>query len=85
MEFQGERIDFRNGLIEDIFGNFYMDFSMEFQGERIDFRKGETIHTENSYKYSIDEFEEILHEAGFSRTTCLTDQRKYYGIFISDP
>lgn len=62
-----------------------VDFSMEFQGERIDFRKGETIHTENSYKYSIDEIEEILHEAGFSRTSCLTDQRKYYGIFISDP
>lgn len=29
-------------------------------GEQIDFKKGEMIHTENSYKYSTEEFSELI-------------------------
>jgi L-histidine Nalpha-methyltransferase len=29
------------------------------------FHAGETIHTENSYKYSVGEFQALAHEAGF--------------------
>ena len=46
------------------------------------FRKGETIHTENSYKYSIDDFNKILQETGFKRISVLTDCNDYFGIFV---
>ncbi len=46
------------------------------------FRKGETIHTENSYKYSVDDFNEILQETGFKKISVLTDCNEYFGIFV---
>jgi dimethylhistidine N-methyltransferase len=35
-------------------------------GRVFELREGETIHTENSYKYSVDEFRNLAREAGFS-------------------
>jgi dimethylhistidine N-methyltransferase len=32
----------------------------------VEFRAGETIHTENSYKYSIDSFQALAHGSGWS-------------------
>ena len=37
----------------------------EFSGEEITFTPGESIHTENSYKYAPDEFRELAAEAGW--------------------
>lgn len=31
-------------------------------GEKIEFSKGESIHTENSYKYSVDEFRQLVQD-----------------------
>jgi dimethylhistidine N-methyltransferase len=39
----------------------------------IDFRAGETIHTENSYKYSIDSFQALAHGSGWSPLDAWTD------------
>ena len=39
----------------------------------IEFRAGETIHTENSYKYSIDSFQALAHGSGWSPITAWTD------------
>jgi len=39
----------------------------------IDFRAGETIHTENSYKYSIDSFQALAHGSGWSSLKAWTD------------
>jgi dimethylhistidine N-methyltransferase len=39
----------------------------------IDFRAGETIHTENSYKYSIDSFQALAHGSGWSPLKAWTD------------
>ena len=36
--------------------------SVSIAGEKIDFKKGEMIHTENSYKYTVEEFEELISE-----------------------
>lgn len=33
-------------------------------GQRITFTEGETIHTENSYKYSVPEFQDLARRAG---------------------
>ncbi|MFO1216946.1 MAG: L-histidine N(alpha)-methyltransferase [Burkholderiaceae bacterium] len=42
---------------------------------------GERIHTENSYKYGVEDFDALLHEAGFARTTCWTDERRWFAVF----
>jgi dimethylhistidine N-methyltransferase len=39
----------------------------------IEFRAGETIHTENSYKYSIDTFQALAHGSGWSPLMAWTD------------
>ena len=39
----------------------------------IEFRAGETIHTENSYKYSIESFQALAHGSGWSPITAWTD------------
>lgn len=36
--------------------------TVQVAGEEIEFKKGEMIHTENSYKYSVEEFEELISE-----------------------
>ena len=38
-----------------------------------DFRAGETIHTENSYKYSIESFQALAHGSGWSPIDAWTD------------
>jgi dimethylhistidine N-methyltransferase len=49
-------------------------------GETIDFRAGETIHTENSYKYSIDSFCALARGVGWLPAGAWTDSRKYFSI-----
>ena len=39
----------------------------------IEFRAGETIHTENSYKYSIDSFQALAHGSGWTPVTAWSD------------
>jgi uncharacterized SAM-dependent methyltransferase len=38
-----------------------------------EFRAGETIHTENSYKYSIESFQALAHGSGWSPIMAWTD------------
>ena len=52
-------------------------------GKEIEFLKGETIHTENSYKYSIEEFTGLLREAGFSKVVKWTDSKGNYALFAA--
>jgi dimethylhistidine N-methyltransferase len=49
-------------------------------GETIDFRAGETIHTENSYKYSVASLGALARGAGWQPTAVWTDARKYFSI-----
>ena len=39
---------------------------VRLNGTTIDFRAGETIHTENSYKYTIDSFQALARGSGWS-------------------
>lgn len=45
-----------------------------------DFAAGETIHTENSYKYAVDEFHELAARAGFHPALTLTDPLDRFSI-----
>lgn len=44
------------------------------------FRQGETIHTENSCKYSIAEFQELARGAGFVARTYWTDPQDLFSV-----
>jgi L-histidine Nalpha-methyltransferase len=49
-------------------------------GER-GFAQGQRLHTENSYKYEIDDFHSLLRRAGFSTTTHWTDPNQWFAVF----
>jgi L-histidine Nalpha-methyltransferase len=42
-------------------------------GATIAFRRGETIHTENSYKYTVDSFQTLARGAGWSAVQVFSD------------
>ena len=50
-------------------------------GVKIQLKRGERIHTENSYKYSIEEFTRALSDSGFSEVVNWTDSRGNYALF----
>ena len=49
-------------------------------GHVFSFRAGETIHTENSYKYSIAEFHTLARAAGFEPEACWTDSGQLFSV-----
>lgn len=49
-------------------------------GRRFGFAEGETIHTENSYKYRPDEFERLATQAGFEPLRIWTDPENLFGV-----
>jgi dimethylhistidine N-methyltransferase len=49
-------------------------------GETIDFRAGETIHTENSYKYSIDSLNALAAGVGWVDVHEWTDPKNYFAV-----
>jgi dimethylhistidine N-methyltransferase len=46
----------------------------------IEFHAGETIHTENSYKYEAQEFAKLAEQAGFDPQHCWQDPQRYFGV-----
>ena len=46
----------------------------------IQFDRGESIHTENSYKYSIAEFQQLARQAGFTADMVWTDERDLFSL-----
>jgi L-histidine Nalpha-methyltransferase len=49
-------------------------------GETIEFRAGETIHTENSYKYSVEKLAALARGAGWNPVKLWTDPDDYFSI-----
>ena len=41
------------------------DQTVTIDGNAFEFQAGETIHTENSHKYDIEQFQEMARDAGF--------------------
>jgi len=50
---------------------------------RINFAAGETIHTENSYKYRPGQAEELLAKTGFMPTAIWTDERQRFAVCLA--
>ena len=51
-------------------------------GRRFHFRDGESIHTENSYKYTVDEFQDLARKAGWASVNVWTDEAKQFSVHI---
>lgn len=53
--------------------------AVQINGTQVVFDVGETIHTENSHKYTIKEFEEVAGDL-FKRQKTWTDSRMYFSV-----
>jgi len=53
---------------------------VKVRGRRFAFSAGETIHTENSYKYGIGEFHSLAAAAGFRPVETWTDERGLFSL-----
>lgn len=49
-------------------------------GRDFGFRRGEIIHTENSYKYAIDQFRETARSAGWTPSRVWTDGEELFSV-----
>jgi L-histidine Nalpha-methyltransferase len=56
------------------------DQSARIAGRHFHFTEGERIHTENSYKYAIDEFRGLARRAGFAPVHTWTDQNELFSV-----
>ena len=54
---------------------------VQIQQHPISFRAGETIHTENSYKYTVEELQEIAHLAGFTAVKTWMDEQQLFSVY----
>ncbi len=57
-----------------------VDQNVSVCGHDFSFVKGETIHTENSYKYSIDQFQTLARSAGWHPHAVWTDELHQFSI-----
>jgi dimethylhistidine N-methyltransferase len=54
-------------------------------GERFRFQHGETIHTENSHKYSVAEFQAMAREAGWLAQAVWTGPNRLFSVHYLVP
>jgi len=55
------------------------------EGERIDFAPGESIHTENSYKFTERGVLELLHDSGYSSPQWFEDGDHHFAVALAYP
>ncbi|MFQ5429431.1 MAG: L-histidine N(alpha)-methyltransferase [Phycisphaerae bacterium] len=54
--------------------------TVALNGETFSFRRGETIHTENSHKFSLAEFEQVARTAGLRVRKVWLDDRRLFSV-----
>jgi len=50
----------------------------------VGFRRGETIHTENSYKFTPETAAKLLDRAGFAVRKSWSDERRWFGVYLAE-
>ena len=55
--------------------------TVRWPGHERSFAVGDRIHTENSYKYTLDSMTAMLKQAGFSQVQHWTDVQDWFGVF----
>lgn len=58
------------------------DQRVSIGGHSFDFAEGETIHTENSYKYTVESFRALALEAGWRPVEVWTDSDGWFSIHV---
>ena len=58
-----------------------VDTTARWPGHERSFAAGERIHTENSYKYTLDSMTVLLKQAGFIQVQHWTDAHGWFGVF----
>jgi len=53
---------------------------LQLQGQRYTLSPGQSLHTENSYKYSVESFQALAREAGFRPSAHWTDERRWFSL-----
>lgn len=61
------------------------DLQVTWPEGRRRFAEGERIHTESSYKYTMDSFRELLVSAGLEPVDSWTDARDWFAVFVAAP
>lgn len=56
--------------------------SVTVSGRRFDFEEGETIHTENSRKISLERFSHMAESTGWSLTRTWMDAEELFAVFL---
>jgi dimethylhistidine N-methyltransferase len=51
-------------------------------GKTFDFRAGETIHTENSYKFTVKSFSALARGAGWAPVAVYTDSNEHFAVYV---
>lgn len=69
----------REGRIEMLLASSRAQ-TAEVAGRTFAFAEGETIHTENSYKYGLDEFRDLARRAGFTPVKAWTDDENLFSV-----
>ena len=54
--------------------------SVRIAGRRYGFASGESIHTENSYKYSVEEFQALAALAGYAAKRVWLDDKRLFAL-----
>ena len=55
---------------------------VQVAGQAVHFREGESIHTENSYKFSPSDLAELADGAGWSLVNTWFDDERRFGVFL---
>ena len=56
------------------------DQCVTIQGQRFSLQAGESIHTENSYKYAIDQFQDLARSADWQPRRVWTDDKAMFSV-----
>ena len=59
------------------------DLQVQWPGGTLSRRAGERVHTENSYKYSVEGFDRLLRRAGYTDSRCWTDPQGWFALFVA--
>jgi L-histidine N-alpha-methyltransferase len=68
-----------------LMSKFDQQVSIRSIGERFSFKQNETIHTENSYKYTLTEISFLAQDSGFEVKRNFTDTNKWYDLALFSP
>jgi len=61
------------------------DQVVRIDGHRVPFTRGETIHTENSYKHTAEQFLAIAESAGWVCRQQWTDPARLFSLYLLEP